>query len=158
MKRLLSILLIGVVTVGVYLGFFNNTHSGFVKPCSTYLIISHKDTQLNLLIDFLSSQDNGMGILTVSGTYFENDKKIGVIRRLVKYDWVLLNSSYRLSTTEIRKSNRDETLSDEDLELLLPGFFTHIGGKFDLTIATVDNAGYVFSAGVRPLFFCEVTN
>ncbi|AUO67920.1 hypothetical protein WM46_08360 [Citrobacter freundii complex sp. CFNIH2] len=120
--------------------------------------MSHKDTQLNLLIDFLSSQDNGMGILTVSGTYFENDKKIGVIRRLVKYDWVLLNSSYRLSTTEIRKSSRDETLSDEDLELLLPGFFTHIGGKFDLTIATVDNAGYVFSAGVRPLFFCEVTN
>lgn len=157
MKKLISVLFIGAVAVGFIFRFSDDTSSGFVKPCSTYLIINHGETQLNLLIDFLSSQENGTGILTVSGTYFENNKKIGVMRRLVKYDWVFLNNSYRLSATEIRKSSRDETLSDKDLELLLPDFFTHIGGKFDLTITSIGDAGYMFSAGVRPLFFCERT-
>lgn len=147
----------GVLCFGSLILVRDKVQPAFISPCSAYLIIKHNDTHFNLLIDFLLINNNGTGVVTVSGTYFKNEHKTGVIRRSINFEWVLHDHVYSLSAVDIRKSERDESLSDSVLKELLPLFFIRKGGKIDFTVNRDGDGGYIFANGIRPLFFCEKT-
>ncbi|ECC1666789.1 hypothetical protein FNJ15_21830 [Salmonella enterica subsp. diarizonae] len=157
MKKLLLSFILGMLCFGSLVLIRDKLQPKFISPCSANLIIKNNETQFNILIDFLLIQNDGTGVVTVSGTYFKNDKKTGVIRRSINFQWGLHDHVYSLSAQEIRKSERDESLSDNDLKELLPLFFIRSGGKIDFTVNRDGDGGYIFSNGIRPLFFCEET-
>lgn len=157
MKKMLLSFILGMLCFGSLILVRDKLQPSFISPCSAFLIMKDNDSHFNILIDFLLIQNDGTGLVTVSGTYFKNEKKIGVIRRSINFDWVLHDHIYSLSAVDIKKSERDESLSDKDLKELLPLFFIQHGGKLDLTVTRESDGGYIFASGVRPLFFCEKT-
>lgn len=157
MKKMVLSFIFGMLCFGSLILTRDKLHPAFISPCSAYLIIKHNDSHFNILIDFLLIQNDGTGVVTVSGTYFKNEKKIGVIRRSINFEWAKHDHVYSLSAVGIRKSERDESLSDNDLKQLLPLFFIQHGGNIDFIVNRDSDGGYIFANGIRPLFFCEKT-
>ncbi len=126
-----------------------------IKACSSSLFISNQDSIFDLILDFTPIGSNSFGLLSISGTYFDGGVKKGVIRREIKYEWVKSGETFNMRSVDIKKSIRDESFTDAELEKHLPAFFIYINKTINLTIIKQGGAGYLFISGRRPIFFCE---
>ena len=126
-----------------------------LKACSSSLAIYDQDSIFDLILDFTPLSKTSFGLLSVSGTYFDEGEKKGVIRREIKYEWVKSGETFNMKSVDIKKSTRDELFTDAELEKHLPGFFIYIGKTLNLTVVKQGSVGYLFLSGRRPVFFCE---
>lgn len=57
------------------------------EKCTAPVIVFYNNTQANLTLDFMYSLKKRTGVVSISGTYYVNNKMSGVIRRDVSYVW-----------------------------------------------------------------------
>ena len=153
-KQITIVILIITSFLFTWLFIIQKRESG-LNPCSAYMVIYKNNLHFNALIEFISFKKDGTGVLTLSGTSFINEKKTGVVRRVIEYSWDNTGGTYTFTSSAIRKSPRDETLSESTLKDFLPSFFSEVNGNLNLSVTPQGNAGYLFASGSRPLFFCE---
>lgn len=101
------------------------------EKCTAPVIVFYNNTQANLTLDFMYSLKKRTGVVSISGTYYVDNKMSGVIRRDVSYVWSENKDSTHFISTDINKVTRDETLSDAVIETVLPDFYVY-PGKYQL--------------------------
>lgn len=89
------------------------------EKCTAPVIVFYNNTQANLTLDFMYSLKKRTGVVSISGTYYVDNKMSGVIRRDVSYVWSENKDSTHFISTDINKVTRDETLSDAVIETVL---------------------------------------
>lgn len=57
------------------------------EKCTAPVIVFYNNTQANLTLDFMYSMKKRTGVVSISGTYYVDNKMSGVIRRDVSYVW-----------------------------------------------------------------------
>lgn len=57
------------------------------EKCTAPVIVFYNNTQANLTLDFMYSLKKRTGVVSISGTYYVDNKMSGVIRRDVSYVW-----------------------------------------------------------------------
>ncbi|EBN9197253.1 hypothetical protein D2F32_07090 [Salmonella enterica] len=124
------------------------------EKCTAPVIVFYNNTQANLTLDFMYSLKKRTGVVSISGTYYVDNKMSGVIRRDVSYVWSENKDSTHFISTDINKVTRDETLSDAVIETVLPDFYVYPGKSISYTILTQGHRGFMFTIGKRPIFFC----
>ncbi|AET56045.1 hypothetical protein O6448_17160 [Salmonella enterica subsp. enterica] len=124
------------------------------EKCTVPVIVFYNNTQANLTLDFMYSLKKRTGVVSISGTYYVDNKMSGVIRRNVSYVWSENKDSTHFISTDINKVTRDETLSDAVIETVLPDFYVYPGKSISYTILTQGHRGFMFTIGKRPIFFC----
>ncbi|MGG1905400.1 hypothetical protein ABFY47_25075 [Enterobacter ludwigii] len=154
LKKIISAALITVSFLFSWL-FIVQSKEVRLNPCSAYVVFYKNNEHFNALIEFILFKKDGTGVLTISGTRFTDENRTGVVRRAIEYSWDNEDGTYVFTSRAIRKSSRDETLPDSTLRSFLPSFFSEVNGSLNLSVTPQGDAGYLFSSGVRPLFFCE---
>lgn len=158
MKKLISLFLMATsVMITIYVVGKHYIQNNMIKPCTSNLVIVNKDSHLDLLIDFISFENNSKGKLTVNGVYFIGAAKNGIVRRQILFSMVNIENNYTFKNIGTIRSIRDETMNDEGLKMSLPDFFIKEGGELTLSVTTQGSLGYVFASGSRPVFYCELT-
>jgi hypothetical protein len=124
------------------------------EKCTAPVVVFYNNTQANLTLDFMYSLNKHTGVVSVSGTYYVDNKKRGVIRRDVSYMWNENKDSTHFISTGINKVTRDETLSDAVLETILPDFYVYPGKSISYTVLAQGHRGFMFTIGKHPMFLC----
>ncbi|WP_459852848.1 hypothetical protein [Citrobacter sedlakii] len=118
------------------------------------MVVFYNNVRANITLNYMYSLDNKNGIVAVSGTYLEDGKLKGRIRRDVAYDWNENQDSYHLHSTRINKFEIIETLPDELLADILPDFYVYPDKNVSYSILNQGVHGFLFTIGQRPLFYC----
>lgn len=124
------------------------------EACSASIVVYHEDARAHITLDFMYSMKTQTGIVAVSGTYYENDKVTGVIRRDVSYVWTENKDSFHFTSLNILHVNDDESLPNDVISDVLPDFFVYPNKKLNYSITKQGPKGFMFSVGKRPIFFC----
>jgi len=124
------------------------------QECTSSFVVFYKNARANITLNFMYSLNNKNGIVAVSGTYLEDNKLKGRIRRDVAYDWNENQDSYHLHSTRINKIEIIETLPDELLANILPDFYVYPDENISYSILNQGAHGFLFTIGQRPLFYC----
>ncbi|WP_054178738.1 hypothetical protein [Trabulsiella odontotermitis] len=126
------------------------------KPerCSAPVRIYSGNVSAYLVLDFMYSTNNNTGVVSVSGTYRENNKVVGTVRREVAYSWTENKNEVRLHSTSINKMSNDESLPDNVMDDILPDFYVYPDKNITYSILPQDEKGFLFTVGQRPIFFC----
>ncbi|MFW0766620.1 hypothetical protein QMG90_09315 [Trabulsiella odontotermitis] len=124
------------------------------ERCSAPVRIYSGDVRANLMLDFMYSTKAHTGVVSVSGTYSENNKVVGTVRREVAYSWSENKNEVRLHSTSINKMSNDETLPDDVMDDILPDFYVYPDKNITYSILPQDKKGFLFTVGQRPIFFC----
>jgi hypothetical protein len=126
------------------------------KPerCSAPVRIYSGNVRANLVLDFMYSTNNSTGVVSVSGTYQENNKVVGTVRREVAYNWTENKNEVRLHSTSINKMSNDESLPDDLMDNILPDFYVYPDKNITYSILPQHEKGFLFAVGQRPIFFC----
>lgn len=146
-------LFVGALISGIYNVFMSKYHDK--QECSSSFVVFYKNVRANITVNYMYSLENKNGIVAVSGTYIEDNKLKGRIRRDVAYDWVENQDSYHLHSTKINKYDIIETLPDELLANILPDFYVYPDKNVSYTILNQGVHGFLFTIGTRPLFYCS---
>lgn len=146
-------LFVGALISGIYNVFMSKYHDK--QECSSSFVVFYKNVRANITVNYMYSLDNKNGIVAVSGTYIEDNKLKGRIRRDVAYDWTENQDSYHLHSTKINKYDIIETLPDELLANILPDFYVYPDKNVSYTILNQGVHGFLFTIGTRPLFYCS---
>ncbi|SUF93283.1 YqeJ protein [Salmonella enterica] len=102
------------------------------EKCTAPVIVFYNNTQANLTLDFMYSLKKRTGVVSISGTYYVDNKMSGVIRRDVSYVWSENKDSTHFISTDINKVTRDETLSDAVIETVFTRFLCLSREKYQL--------------------------
>lgn len=143
----------GVLIGAVYNIFMSKYYDK--QECSTSLVVYYQNVRANITLNFMYSLENQNGVVAVSGTYIEDNKLKGRIRRDIAYDWNENQDSYHLHSTKINKFEIIETLPDELLANILPDFYVYPDKDVSYSILNQGTHGFLFTIGQRPLFYCS---
>lgn len=77
----------------------------------------------------------------------------GVIRRDVYFTWEKSSNNYILTSSEVEIINAINTITNDELTKIMPGFYLFPGKKYGYTIKKQSNGGLIFYIGDRPVFF-----
>ena len=152
---LLSCLMLLVLGVGIghFLHLWVETRRDPEK-CTAPVTVFYNNTQANLTLDFMYSLKKRTGVVSVTGTYYVDNKASGTIRRDVSYVWSENKDSTHFVSTEVNKITRDETLPDAVIATILPDFYVYPHKSINYTILTQGHRGFIFTIGKRPVFLC----
>lgn len=114
------------------------------------LVVFHKNARANITLNYMYSLKNQNGIVAVSGTYIEDNKLKGRIRRDVAYNWTENQDSYHLHSSRINKFEIIETLPDDLLADILPDFYVYPDKDVSYSILNQGVHGFLFTIGKRP--------
>ncbi|MES0265141.1 hypothetical protein [Citrobacter sedlakii] len=142
----------GMLVGALYNVFMYRYHNK--QECSASVVVFYNNVRANITLNYMYSLDNKNGIVAVSGTYIEDGKLKGRIRRDVAYDWNENQDSYHLHSTRINKFEIIETLPDELLADILPDFYVYPDKNVSYSILNQGVHGFLFTIGQRPLFYC----
>lgn len=131
--------------------YFNYWQSSSVA-CLSNLRIVKNESELKLLISY-SLQDSS-GLVTLSGTFFEQDKAIGTINRSATFRYTKNNDVYTLHSIDVARSGSDN-IDKTVLSQFLPGFYLKENALMIMTITPQKKNGWIFSMGKVPSFYCE---
>lgn len=145
-------LFVGALISGIYNVFMAKYHDK--QECSSSFVVFYKNARANITLNYMYSLENKNGIVSISGTYLEDNKLKGRIRRDVAYDWVENQDSYHLHSKKINKYEIIETLPDELLADILPDFYVYPDKNVSYSILNQGDHGFLFTIGTRPLFYC----
>lgn len=155
-KTIITLSAIGLFAgalVGAIYNIFMTKHYD-KQECSASLVVYYNNVRANITLNFMYSPENKNGVVAVSGTYLEDNKLKGRIRRDVAYDWTENQDSYHLHSTRINKFDIIETLPDALLANILPHFYVYPDEEVSYSILNQGIHGFLFTIGTRPLFYC----
>ncbi|MBN6042983.1 hypothetical protein JYK13_03215 [Citrobacter sp. ku-bf4] len=148
-----AVFLFAGVLIGAIYNVFMSKHYD-KQECSMSLVVFHKNARANITLNYMYSLKNQNGIVAVSGTYIEDNKLKGRIRRDVAYNWTENQDSYHLHSTRINKFEIIETLPDDLLADILPDFYVYPDKDVSYSILNQGVHGFLFTIGKRPLLYC----
>lgn len=143
---------------GALLSFFYKAHKEREKDnqiCSSQVILYYNDVRANLNLDFMYTLKNKTGVVTVSGTYFKNNKFLGSLRQDVSYVWTENKDNFHFVSTRINKIITSHPITDKELSYILPDFYVYPGKQITYSIVNQGSKGYMFTIGKRPVFLCS---
>lgn len=110
-------------------------------------------------LDMLITQNlhDGKGVLSLSGIYYENDKKKSYLSKTVSFSYVQANTYYKYWSDLIMDSPQ-MTMSLSDQKKWLPDFFTEIDKPLLQKIRPYGKNAWVVYSENTPLFVCEKIN
>lgn len=124
------------------------------EKCTASIVVYYKDVRANMTLDFMYTLEKRTGVVAVSGTYYQNDKPLGVIRQDVAYTWTENKDNLRFHSNRVAKVTNDAAISDDLLNNVLPDFYVYPNKTISYTILTQGHRGFIFTVGKRPIFFC----
>lgn len=148
-----AVFLLAGVLIGALYNFLMSKHYD-KQECSMSLVVFHKNARANITLNYMYSLKNQNGIVAVSGTYIEDNKLKGRIRRDVAYNWTENQDSYHLHSSRINKFEIIETLPDDLLANILPDFYVYPDKDVSYSILNQGVHGFLFTIGKRPLLYC----
>lgn len=122
--------------------------------CTAYIVVFQDNIRANLALDFMYNEHKHDGVVSVSGSYTQNNRLAGTIRRDVTYKWEHNGDAFNFISTNINKFSHIETLPDELVSMVMPDFYVYPNKGINYSIQPQGKAGFLFSIGKRPLFFC----
>ncbi|CAM4237446.1 hypothetical protein [Serratia silvae] len=144
---LLSLLFL-LLAMGAYHLYSQYQQTHF--SCEALLVIDKDDAELALAFNFILQGNDG--IATLKGNLRQGDKTTGVSRKSY-FTFNQKEGLYHLQSTSTVTTPADNSKT-EDIARYLPLFYLQPGLKFDFTVYPVSEAGYVFSTGQVPSFYC----
>lgn len=153
-----GIMYIAIFAIGAVISFFFKVYKEKEQNnqiCSSQVILYYNDIRANLNLDFMYTLKNKTGVITVSGTYFKDEKFLGSIRQDVSYVWTENKDNFNLVSTKINKIITSHPITDKELSYILPDFYVYPGKQITYTIVNQSSKGYMFTIGKRPVFFCS---
>lgn len=146
-------------STGGTISFFHKVNNEIIQNpqlCSSQVIMYYNDVRANFNLDFMYTLKNKTGVVTVSGTYFKNNKFLGSIRQDVSYVWTENKDNFNFVSTGINKIITSHPISDIEMSYILPDFYVYSGKQISYTIVNQGSKGYMFTIGKRPVFLCSL--
>lgn len=129
-------------------------HTLHTGQCTAYIVVFQEAVRANLALDFMYNEKKRDGVVSVSGSYAQNNRLAGTIRRDVSYRWEENGDAFSFLSTNVNKFAHIETLPDDLVSLVMPDFYVYPDKRINYTIQPQGEAGFLFTIGKRPLFFC----
>lgn len=126
----------------------------YTDQCTASVIVFYKDIQANMTLDFMYNQKKQNGVISISGSYTQNNRSLGTIRRDISYAWTENKDTYNFISTRVNKFENIETLSDDRIAMVLPDFYVYPDKRINYSIQTQGDNGFLFIIGKRPIFYC----
>jgi hypothetical protein len=156
-KKVLISLCVLLFIFGSIAGYFYHQRVERLRDpeqCTASVVVYYNDVRANMTLDFMYTLEKRTGVVAVSGTYFQNNKPLGVIRQDVAYTWTENKDNLRFHSTRVHKVTNDAAISDDLLNNVLPDFYVYPNKTVSYTILTQGHRGFIFTIGKRPIFFC----
>lgn len=157
-KNSIALLCFVFFGIGSSLSFVYNKvqeHEINTEKCSSTIIAFHDDIQADITLDFMYNVNKKTGVLAINGTYSKNNKHLGSIRQDIAYLWTENKDNFLFHSVAVNKIISDESLSDEQIGLILPDFFIYPNKSISYTVQQQGPNDYMFSVGGRPVFLCS---
>lgn len=157
-RKIVALICIVFFGFGIFLSWVYNKlqiHQINNEKCSSTIIAFHDDVRADLTFDFMYNLKIGRGVLAINGTYTKNNEHIGSIRRDVTYSWTENNNNFQFHSLKINKIISDESLSDQQIALILPDFFVYPDKDISYSVQSQGPNDFMFSVGDRPVFVCS---
>jgi hypothetical protein len=122
--------------------------------CSASIVLYHNNVRANVTLDFIYSLETQTGVVSINGTYAQDDTVKGVIRRDVSYTWTENKDALHFYSVKVNKIFNDNSVSDEDLAEVLPDFYVYPEKSITYTVLPQGKNSFLFTVGKRPVFLC----
>lgn len=150
-KRLLCIAIICVGLVFSVLLFWYKYGLSLGYSC-TGNINFHKNSAMLRLTSKLRL-NRGEGTLTLNGVVIENDGARQSLNRTIHFNSVNDADHYSWTSIEITPSI-DENITDKEVRVWLPGFYTTTGENIELYITRLNYNSITISGDLLPYLIC----
>ncbi|MFV5930385.1 hypothetical protein [Klebsiella aerogenes] len=119
--------------------------------CDSIINVHKEDKLLSVRLKYCFLGNDG--IATLSGFLKESDKDLVNISRHVFFKYKQIDNGVYLENTHTNISLQDNASSDE-LNNLLPDFYTSSGARTNFQVYMQQPGGYVFVKEFTPAFYC----
>jgi hypothetical protein len=118
------------------------------------IVIFKYNIKANFSFYITHNQEGKTGVLSMTGNLSKNDKPQSSVRRDILYSWTTQHNTYNIRSVQINKFKNLDTVSNEEMENILPDFYIYPEKHISYSFAKQGNGSYLVSVGKRPLFFC----
>lgn len=126
------------------------------KTCTAHIVSFYYNTKLDLFLDFVGVRSKKTGSIYLNGTYIENKEIKGYIKREIKYGWEEHMDNFYFTGISINKTSEKISLPDDIVNNFLSDFYITPGNQVYYKIKNINNVGWIFYVGKRPVFFCAL--
>lgn len=126
------------------------------KTCTAHIVSFYHNAKLDVFLDFVGVRSKRTGSIYLNGTYFENKEIKGYIKREIKYEWEEYIDNFYFTGVSINKTSEKMSLPDDIVNNFLSDFYITPGNQVYYKIKNINNAGWMFYVGKRPVFFCAL--
>lgn len=126
------------------------------KTCTAHVVSFYQNTKLDLFMDFIGTRSARKGSVFLYGTYSAGDEIKGYVRREVKYEWKEDTDNFYFTGVNINKDSERPSLSDDILKNLIPEFYIRPNTQIYFKLKKINNDGWFFYVGKRPILFCAL--
>lgn len=137
-----------------YLSLMLSSKRQYTGECTASVVVFNNDVRANINLAFMYNEKKQNGVISVSGSYMQNNQPKGTLRRDISYTWTENKNTYNFLSTRITKFANIETVSDEIIATVLPDFYVYPDKRINYSIQTQGDGGFLFLIGKRPLFYC----